>query len=642
MLNIALIYPPTADPTAPYLALPTLTAYLRAHGVDALPIDANIEAHDRLLRRASLDMMAARLERRLAELERKRSLRHVEQLACADLWEARQIAQRVPAAIDDAVAVLRDRSGARFFDLAQYEAAIAAVDDSLRLISAAYTPLTLDFLSYRTPFSLLTLAAVQADAQPDRNPFDEYVEQELCERLARAQVNFVGLSVAFPGQIQPAYAVALHLRRRFPQMYVTVGGPAMTQLLARLPKTLRQKALAPFDSAVLFEGEAALLELARAVERGERPVGLIHGACAAELSALPAPDFDGLPLEKYLSPAPVLPYDPTRGCYWGKCAFCHYGLAEHGTARYRQRPPEQVARHVAELAKRHACRVFYFSQDAMSPAFAAQVAEQMRQSGVAARWGTDMRPESGLTAERCRALAAGGALSAALGIESTAPRVLALIHKGVSVETMTAAARNLAEAGIAVEAMTFTDFPTETAPEAAQTLQWLEANRQHLALFICGRFDLVHGAQIALQPEKYGIREVWHVAGDELLSGLFYEEARPAKTERDRRRFEAALDRLAEQWRLHRYPWAGSLSTAHTLLWYDHFGADAFRRFAAAPKARRRAPSLPAAIARMAERARQRDAEIWQAMIYETRAVSPALYHQLAAAQDRAPRRRTH
>ena len=347
MLNIALIYPPTADPTAPYLALPTLTAYLRAHGVDALPIDANIEAHDRLLRRASLERMAARLERRLAELERKRSLRHVEQLACADLWEARQIAQRVPAAIDDAVAALRDRSGARFFDLAQYEAAIAAVDDALRLISAAYTPLTLDFLSYRTPFSLLTLAAVQADAQPDRNPFDEYVEQELCERLARAQINFVGLSVAFPGQIQPAYALALHLRRRFPQMYVTVGGPAMTQLLARLPETLRQKAMAPFDSAVLFEGEAALLELARAVERGERPVGLIRGACAEELSALPAPDFDGLPLEKYLSPAPVLPYVPTRGCYWGKCAFCHYGLAEHGTARYRQRPPEQVARHVS-------------------------------------------------------------------------------------------------------------------------------------------------------------------------------------------------------------------------------------------------------------------------------------------------------
>ena len=34
MMKIALIYPPTCDPTAPYLSLPTLTGYLRAHGVE--------------------------------------------------------------------------------------------------------------------------------------------------------------------------------------------------------------------------------------------------------------------------------------------------------------------------------------------------------------------------------------------------------------------------------------------------------------------------------------------------------------------------------------------------------------------------------------------------------------------------------
>ena len=633
MPKIALIYPPTCDPTAPYLALPTLTAFLRTHGVEVLPVDANIEAYCRLLRRDALGKLAERIERRRIRLERKRVLAHVEQLAFADLHEARQIAQSVPADIDDAVAVLRDRSGVRFFDPAQYAAAIATVDDALRLISAAYSPLTLDFLSYRTPFSLLTLDTIRADAHPDRNPFYEYVEQELCERLAASQVSFIGLSVAFPGQIQPAYAFALHLRRRFPQIYITVGGPAMTQLLLRLPDALQKKALTPFDSAVIFEGETALLELVRAVERGERPAGLIRGTCAADLAALPAPDFDGLPLDKYFAPAPVLPYDPTRGCYWGKCAFCHYGLAEHGTARYRQRPPDIVAQHVEQLAKRHACRLFYFSQDAMSPVFAEKVAEQMQHAETAIHWGTDMRPEAALTVERCRALVSGGMLSAALGIESAAPRVLELINKGVAVETMTAAAKHLAAAGIAVEAMTFTDFPTETAPEARRTLQWLETNREALALFICGRFDLVDGAQVALQPEKYGIREMWRVAGDEFFSGLFYEEARPPKHEREQAEIDAALDRLAEQWWLHHYPWAGSLSTAHTLLWYEHFGADIFRRLAGhAPKARRRESPLPVAVVRIAERARRNEANIWQAMIYERRAVSPDLYRKLAAA----------
>ena len=37
------------------------------------------------------------------------------------------------------------------------------------------------------------------------------------------------------------------------------------------------------------------------------------GEGAEDMRALPAPDFDGLPLDRYLSPHLTLPYDPTRG-----------------------------------------------------------------------------------------------------------------------------------------------------------------------------------------------------------------------------------------------------------------------------------------------------------------------------------------
>ena len=56
-----------------------------------------------------------------------------------------------------------------------------------------------------------------------------------------------------------------------------------------------------------------------------------------------------------------------------------------------------------------------------------------------------MRPERSLTPERCAELAAGGAIAMALGVESAAPRVLALIDKGVAVETVGTAIANLAE-----------------------------------------------------------------------------------------------------------------------------------------------------------------------------------------------------
>lgn len=644
MMKIALIYPPTCDPTAPYLSLPTLTGYLRAHGAEVWPIDANVEAYSRLLSRETLTVLADRVEERWSKLKRKSALNHAEQLAGAALWEAREDARNAPGGIDDAVAVLRDRSGERFFDPPQYEAAIATVESALRLVSAAYTPLSLDFTAYRTPFSLLTIREIEEDARPERDPFHEYF-QELCARLAAERVGFVGLSVAFPGQVQPAYALAFMIRRLLPGVHVTVGGPAMTQILLRLREEFLTRALKPFNSAVLYEGESALLELVRAVDRGEGPAGILQGTKTTDLGALPAPDFAGLPLDKYFSPAPVLPYDPTRGCYWGKCAFCHYGLAECGTARYRERPVEQAAEHIRLLADRYGCRLFHFSQDSLSPKTARRLAEALKSTlspspggQPPVRWATDMRPEPALDPECCRSLAEGGVLGVALGVESAAPRVLQLIHKGLSVRDAALAVKNLAAAGIAAEVMCFTDFPTETGREALMTARFIEELRESTALFICGEFALVAGARVAQHPGEYGIRETWHVAGDEFSATLFYEESAPSKTPADRERIDAAVDRLARSWWLHRYPWAGSLSTAHTLLWYDRYGADVFRRLAgtrrkpAQPRPGKRRLPVRRDLEQVWQRARENEAEIWRILVTEKRTVTRKAYRRLAEA----------
>ena len=130
---------------------------------------------------------------------------------------------------------------------------------------------------------------------------------------------------------------------------------------------------------------------------GLNPPPVIHGNQAADLAGLAPPDFDGLPLEKYFSPEPVLPYDPTRGCYWGKCAFCHYGLSCRGTAAYRQRPVAEVATHLKQMSMRWGCRTVYLSQDAFAPAFARQVAGALSEINADIHWGTDMRPEASLT-----------------------------------------------------------------------------------------------------------------------------------------------------------------------------------------------------------------------------------------------------
>ena len=152
--KIALVYPPSCDPTAPYLAVPMLTGFLRANGVDVLPIDANVEAYDALLRAAPMATLRERLEDRLRHLERRPWLDHGEQLEYHALWQARGDAHAVPDGIDEAVAILRDP--VRFFDPEHYARAVDTIDAALRVVSAAHAPLQLDFTAYRTPFALTT------------------------------------------------------------------------------------------------------------------------------------------------------------------------------------------------------------------------------------------------------------------------------------------------------------------------------------------------------------------------------------------------------------------------------------------------------------------------------------------------------
>ncbi|MBL9109675.1 MAG: radical SAM protein, partial [Myxococcales bacterium] len=567
-MRVALVYPPTCDPTAPYLALPTLTAFLRQNGVEVLPIDANVEGFDAVLDPGALGALRDKLEGRLAELDTRPALAHEEQLEYAGLVRCRADAHAVPEGIAEAKRIFRDE--ARFHDPDAYASAVATVEAALRVVSATHFPLHLDFTAYRTPLGLTSFEEVERAGRPGADPFDDYVTKTLVPRLREADVKVVGLSVCFPGQLQPAYAFAAKIKRALPHVHVTCGGPGITQMLIRLAGKRLAKALGPFDSACVFEGENTLLALVRALEEGtplrqcknvvvrDKLMGarFMSGHGMEDLKALPPPDFDGLPLSLYFAPKLVLPYDPTRGCYWGKCTFCHYGLAEVGTAAYREREVAGIVAHLRGLSEKYGTRHFYLSQDSVAPKTLVKISQAIVDSGLDVRWATDLKPEKYLTQERADLLKKAGAVACALGVESGSDRVLKLIDKGAPVEVVSTVVDRLSSAGIAAEAMCFTDFPTETKDEALATLDFIGEREDKLAVYIVGEFGLTHGSLVAQSPEKFGIRETWELEGDELGLGIFFEPTSPWKTDDDRAEVNETLDALSEGWALRTYPWA--------------------------------------------------------------------------------------
>lgn len=350
-----------------------------------------------------------------------------------------------------------------------------------------------------------------------------------------------------------------------------------------------------------------------------------------DLKALPAPDFEGLPLDRYLAPRLVLPYDPTRGCYWGKCTFCHYGLAEVGTASYRERDVTVAVEHLRALSERHGTRHFYRSQDSVAPKTILKLSQAIIDAGLEIRWATDLKPEKVMTQERAETLRKAGAVACALGVESGSKRVLELIDKGAPPKVVADVIDHLAGAGIAAEAMCFTDFPTETHEEALQTFDFLERRKGNVAVYIVGEFGLTHGSLVAQSPERFDIAETWELAGDQLGLGIFFAPNHPWKSDDERAAEAERLDELSSAWALRSYPWAGAVSTAHTVLYYERFGANVFKDLAArepreAPREEARFEAALRFDPRACEGAAQRDAEVWATLVQDERRVGRAAY----------------
>ncbi len=597
-----LVFPPSGDLTQPYLSLPYLAGFLRSHGEEVLLRDLNLEGYLDLFEPKSLRRFSTKVLRRAGALDQKTRLTYPQQEEYFSLSAARFDGDFLADRVEEARAVLKSPS--EFYDPERYDWAVGVLEGCLRLVSAAHSPVRLSFTGYDVPPYVTCFDELAKALDELPNPFLASYEKHFFPLVERERPAVVGISMAFPGQLFQGHVLARELKRRFPFVHVTAGGTAMAQLVLRMEPAALARFREYYDSVVVFEGESALLELVRRVREGRPPEGLPNAltfresdgapvfareAVNEDLNALPPPDFDGLPLDRYLSPRLVLYVAPTRGCYFNKCAFCHYGLAEKSTASYRERDPDRVVLDLKLLTAKYGTNLYYFSGDVISPRWLDRLSQAVVREGIDVAWSSDLRPERSFsTPEKSAALRSSGCRAVALGIESASDRLLNLMVKGTKSGANAEVIRHMAEAGIAVQAMTFLGFPTETFDEAAATLDFLDSLSDSIALFFTVDFDMQPGAPVYHEPEKYGVRKVWHLRGDEFKERAKFAEDGPGKTSEEEARLTERVNALFRKFGRRLYPYAGSVAFSHTFLWFLERGPGVFKDLA-----RRTAPLLP-------------------------------------------------
>jgi len=519
-LKTMLLFPPEWVPTAPYLALPSLTAVLRQHGHAVIQKDVNIEMYDLFFSDTFLIWVKARMGMQLHALEGKEA---------AGLLTDQEADQRAAliekAAIDvfdladKAMEAKRVTRGEEFYDAARLEWALNTFREVMQYISAAYYPASLVFypmesnLGYRPGVSKEVFACLE-DEQV--NVYRDVCRQLVLPAISKERPEVVGVSIGTQMQLMAGLTFCRMIKEAFPDIHITVGGNIVTRLQEELPKQTRFFTEI-FDTAIMYEGEHALLWLLEALA-GDRPISTIPNLIYRDekgihvnpeihterMTALPLPDFDGFPLDSYFVPVRILPYLATRGCYWGRCTFCDHGQGYFD--QYRGLTAPQVVQQVKALKEKYQAEHFLFADESYPPALLKKVVPLLIDQEVGIKWTTLIRFEESLQDPALWAkIKEAGCCTLYYGMESANERVLNLMDKHVKKSVIANNLKLASESGVWNHVMAFYGFPGETREEAEETRQFLLDNKTHTHSVELFYFVAYRHTPMVRNPEKFGM-----------------------------------------------------------------------------------------------------------------------------------------
>jgi hypothetical protein len=554
-MRILSIIPPMTQLNTPYPSTAYLTGFLRDRGYTADQTDLSILLALRLL-------SADGLRRIQSHLERSRLDEHSPAVA---FFLAHAVQYR--ATIDPTIRFLQGRDptlahrlvsrrylpeGPRFQVLDQYAAGSEEDSDgldwafgSLGLQDQAKHLATLylndladvirdgvderfGFVRYAESLaaSQPTFDPLYAALQAPPTPVDELLESLTREAIEAHQPDLLLLSVPFPGNVYAALRIAQYAKRIRPSIVTAMGGGYCNTEL----RSMKERRIFEYvDFITLDAGERPLLALIEHLE-GRRPVEQLirtytrshHYVDAAEadigFAATGTPTYDGLPLDKYLSLLDFLnpmhrlwsdgrwnKLTVAHGCYWKQCSFCDVSLDY--ISRYDLAATDVLLGRMEALIAETGQTGFHIVDEAAPPKALKSLATALIDRQLNISWWGNIRFEKSFTPELCQLLAQSGCIAVTGGLEVASDRLLQVMRKGVSVEQVARVTRAFSDAGILVHAYLMYGFPTQTAQDTVDSLEYV---RQ---LFLNGciqsgffhRFTCTVHSPVGRNPGEYGV-----------------------------------------------------------------------------------------------------------------------------------------
>jgi radical SAM family protein len=559
-VKISLLFPPSWHPSQPYLSLPSLTGFLNQAGVNnVIQRDLNIEALDTMLNAKYGQDIYVRLLDKIKQLENGQSgetgpnskehyTRVVESL------------DRFPYLIDRIELAKETLRSEEFYDMERYRDSLFLIDKWLELVSSIYFPTRMtvvdnQFSSYSIYSSKDLVRAINDEEQ---NPYLELFRCQFLPSILADQPDLIGVSITATSQIIPGLTLCRLIKQANPDIHLTIGGSIFTRLVDNLRRCPSLFDLT--DDFIVFEGETALLELVNQLS-GKRDMSKVPNLIyrqngkitvnqpfySENINELPAPNYDGFPLGRYLAPYTVLPVQFSRGCYYKDCAFCALTLDHQN---FRQKDPGKTADDLQMLSEKYQTPYFFFTDECFALSPTKRLCQQLVDRQLNLQWTCEMRFEKNLSRDLLAQMRDAGCLKIVFGLESFNQRIMDFMKKGIKQDSVRRITEDCLDLGIAIHCYIIVGFPTEVEEEALETMNFIVDNeRLHSSYgFSCQPclFDLEKEAPIMSDPGSYGIRRIMRPASEDMSLGFFYEVQSGMTPEQAERLYQHVYGKISE------------------------------------------------------------------------------------------------
>jgi anaerobic magnesium-protoporphyrin IX monomethyl ester cyclase len=364
------------------------------------------------------------------------------------------------------------------------------------------------------PLGLAFLAAALESADIETRVLDLVVNPYSPKMLERLLTEFqpdAAGSTAVTMSFDSATAVLADIKAIDSDIKTIMGGPHVTfqsrETLSDHPEV---------DFIVLGEGEEAVVELVRAMERGteyDHIAGLAYRnngeitvtaprTPGIPLDSLPVPARHLLPLGRYRALGMAISMTTSRGCPF-HCIFCVGRKMVGSKVRYRN--PIKVVDELAYLS-----RLGFHQVNIADDLFTAHkqhclgVCDEILRRGLNVKWTSFARVDT-VSPDVLARMKEAGCSAVSFGVETGNEQILKTIRKGITLDQVVAAATMCADAGITPHASFILGLPGETPDTLNETVVFGEKLK---AMGVSHGFHLLApfpGTSVRERSREYGL-----------------------------------------------------------------------------------------------------------------------------------------